>query len=82
METVEEAWAILGERCWWRSRTGDGDVAHVEAERRAACDLSLAVHAMACHLCRQAAERPESNSPAVADAYCAVRKLIKALGSR
>lgn len=40
--TVDKAFAILAERCWWRSRTDDGDQEHVEAEKKAARALALA----------------------------------------
>lgn len=43
MSDIEEAWAILGERCWWNSRTAAGEQDHVGAEKMAARALALAV---------------------------------------
>jgi hypothetical protein len=41
MMSSKEAWAILEERCWWKSRTNEDDRESVQAEQYAARALVL-----------------------------------------
>lgn len=68
MGPIEEAYAIVGERCWWRSRTDDSDQDHVQAEQKAVRAALMAVHDDACWACSRGLKE------------CPKRRRIAALG--